>query len=127
MRRVETKVKDAKCDILDIDIGADTLACLVTSQMFLLHRCGGLGVSTNTISTSGSAYLSAAALTGKALQKGDPAFLPFSGPSGGPLQDTYSVLLAADGDLPALSLDEVVNVVPGLHTQVRRAHAEAML
>ena len=93
MQRVAKKVKDATRDILDIDVGEDPTTCESIKQILLLHRCGGLGVSTNTISTSGSAYLSAAALTGKALQKGDPAFLPFSGPSGGPLQDTYLSLI----------------------------------
>ena len=94
MQRVATKVKDAPCDIIDINIGEDSMTCVVTSQMLLPHRCGGLGILAHTESTSHSAYLSAAVLTEKALQKGNPAFLPFSGPSGGLLQDTYVALQA---------------------------------
>ena len=81
------KVKDVTCDILDIDIGEDPIACVVTSQCSC--RTGvAWGFLTHTESTSGSACLSAAALTEKALQRGNPTFLPFSGPSGGLLQDT---------------------------------------
>ena len=68
-----------------------------------------------------------AALTEKALKKGNPAFLPFSGHIGGLLQDIYAVLQAANSDLPALSLEAVINDIPGLNTRVRRAHDEAML
>ena len=53
--------------------------------------------------------------------------MPFSGPSGGLFQDTYAALQAAHSDLPALSLDAVVNDIPGLQAQVRRAQDEVML
>ena len=102
MQRVATKVRDATCDILDLDIGEDPSACLVTRQMSLPHRCGGLRVLTCTEKTNRAAYLSEAALTEKSVQKGDPAFLPFSGPSGHLMQDTYAVLQSVDGELPAL-------------------------
>ena len=124
MQRVPTNIKNAACDILDIDIGEDPTACTVTSQMLMPHKCGGLRVSSHTESTSRSAYLSAAALTEKALQKRNPAF---SGPSGRLSQDTYAALRAAHNGLPALSLDAVVNDTPGLRTQVRRAQDEVML
>ena len=75
--------------------------------MFLSPRCSDLGVLAHTESTSPSAYL-LAALRVKAMQKGNPSFLPFSGPSRGLLQDTYAVLQAAHSDLPALSLEAVV-------------------
>ena len=48
------------------------MTCTVTSQMLLPRKCVGLGVLTHTESTSRSAYLSAAALTEPALQKGNP-------------------------------------------------------
>ena len=115
------------CDILDLDIGEDPSACWVTRQMSLPHRCGGLGVLTHTEMTSRAAYLSAAALTEKSVQKGDPAFLPFSGPSGHMMQDTYAVLQSMDGELPALSPEAVADAIPGLQTLVRRAHDVAML
>ena len=95
--------------------------------MSLPHRCGGPGVFTHIEPTSRSAYLSAAALTEKALQKGNPAFLPFLRPSVGLAQNTYAALQAAHGDLPPLLLDTVVNDLPGLQTQVRQAHDKAML
>ena len=43
------------------------------------------------------------------------------------MQDIYAVLQAANSDLPALSLEAVINDIPGLNTRVRRAHDEAML
>ena len=70
---------------------------------------GGL---THTESKSLSAYLTAAAFIEKGLQKGNPAFLPFSGPRDGLLQDTHVVLQADDGHLPPLYT--VVNDIPGL-------------
>ena len=94
---------------------------------YLPHRCGGLGVLTHTEMTSRAAYLSAAALTEKSVQKGDPAFLPFSGPSGHLMQDTYAVLQSVDGELPALSPETVAEAIPGLHTQVRRAHDDGAM
>ena len=103
MQRVATKVRDATCDILDLDIGEDPSACLPTLQMSLPERCGGLGVLTHTETTSRSAYLYAAALTDKSVQKGDTALLSFSGPSGYQMQDTYAVLQSADCELPALT------------------------
>ena len=128
MQRLAAEVKDATCDMLDIDIREDpTTKCDVIRQMLRPHRCGGLGGLAHTESISHSAYLSAAALTEKALQKGNPTFLPFSGPSGGLLQDTYAALQAAHSDLPALSLEAVANDIPGLQTQVRRAQDETML
>ena len=95
--------------------------------MSLLHRCVGLGVLTHTEMKRRAAYVSAVALTKKSVQKGDPAFLPFSGPSGHMMQDTYAVLQLMDGELPALSPETVADVITGLQTQVRRAHDDAML
>ena len=43
MQRVATKVTGASCDILHLEIGEDPSACLLTRQMSLPHRCGGLG------------------------------------------------------------------------------------
>ena len=127
MQRVALKIRDATCDILDIDIGEDPMSCVVTRHMLLPHRCGGWGVWTHPESTSGSAHLSATALTEKALQKGNPNFLPFSGPSGGLCQDTHTALQVVHSDPPALSLDAVVNDIPSLQTQVMQAQDEAML
>ena len=126
MQPVATKVKDSTCDILDLDIDDDPSTYLVTRQMSLPHTCGGLGVLNHTEMTSLSAYLSTAALTEKSLQKGEEALLPFSGSSGEVMQDTCAVL-QVDGELPALSLDTVVNDMPGLQKQVRRAHDDVML
>ena len=99
----------------------------VIRQKLLPQKCAGYAVLVQKESRTHSAYLSAAALTEKALQKGNPTFLPFSGPSGGLLQDTYAALQAAHSDLPALSLEAVANDIPGLQTQVRRAQDETML
>ena len=70
IQRVATKVRDVTCDILDLDIGEDPSARLVTRQMSLPQRCGGLGVLTHTDKTSCAAYLSAAALTENSVQQG---------------------------------------------------------
>ena len=102
------------------------MTCVVTSQILRPHRCAGLVVLAHMESTSRSAYLSAAALTEKALQKANPV-LPFFGPSCGLLQDTYAALQAAYSDLPALSLDAVVNDIPALQTMVRRAQEDKVM
>ena len=51
---------------------------------------------------------------------------PSSSDEGSP-QDTYAALQAADGELPALSLDAMVNDIPGLQTQIRRVHDDVAL
>ena len=43
------------------------------------------------------------------------------------MQDTYAVLQSMDGELPALSPETVADAIPGLQTQVRGSHDDAML